>query len=129
MPRVESRSTDITVDLDGQSIPAVDGEPVACSLVAAGETLFARSVKYHRPRGPYCFAAACSTCLMRVDGVPNVFTCRTPAKEGMRLERQNAFPSARLDLFAATDWMFPGGMNHHELLAGVPIAQEVMQVV
>jgi sarcosine oxidase subunit alpha len=74
-------------------------------------------------------AGECSHCLMRVDGVPNVFSCRTPAKEGMRLERQNSFPSARLDLFAATDWFFPHGMNHHELLAGVPVAQDVMAVV
>jgi sarcosine oxidase subunit alpha len=129
MPRVKSPPPDITVELDGQSIPARDGEPVACSLVAAGETLFARSVKYHRPRGPYCFAAACSTCLMRVDGVPNVFTCRTPAREGMRLERQNAFPSAEVDVFAATDWIFRKGLNHHTLFAGVPVAQDVMAVV
>jgi sarcosine oxidase subunit alpha len=129
MARLEPEGTDISIELDGQSLPAREGEPVACALIAAGEPLFARSVKYHRPRGPYCFAAACSTCLMRVDGVPNVFTCRTPAREGMRLERQNAFPSARLDVFAATDWFFPRGMNHHELLTGVPIAHEVMQVV
>lgn len=129
MPRLDAEATDISIELDGQAYPAKAGEPVACSLVAAGEPLFARSVKYHRPRGPYCFAAACSSCLMRVDGVPNVFTCRTPAREGMRLERQNAFPTARLDLFAATDWFFPGGMNHHELLAGVPVAQDVMAVV
>jgi sarcosine oxidase subunit alpha len=129
MPRVKSPPPDITVELDGQSIPAREGEPVACSLVAAGEALFARSVKYHRPRGPYCFAAACSTCLMRVDGVPNVFTCRTPAHEGMRLERQNAFPSAEVDVFAATDWIFRKGLNHHTLFAGVPVAQEVMAVV
>jgi sarcosine oxidase subunit alpha len=129
MPRLDAEGPSISIELDGQTLPARDGEPVACSLIAAGEPLFARSVKYHRPRGPYCFAAACSSCLMRVDGVPNVFTCRTPAKEGMRLERQNAFPSARLDLFAATDWLFPFGMNHHEMLAGVPIAQDVMAVV
>ncbi|MBK7865048.1 MAG: (2Fe-2S)-binding protein [Archangiaceae bacterium] len=129
VPRLASEGREISIELDGQTLPARQGEPVACSLIAAGEPLFARSVKYHRPRGPYCFAAACSSCLMRVDGVPNVFTCRTEATQGMRLERQNAFPSARLDVFAATDWFFPGGMNHHELLAGVPIAQDVMAVV
>src|SRR5687767_13018978 len=109
MPRLDSQGTDIEVELDGEMIPARAGEPVACSLIAAGHPLFARSIKYHRPRGPYCFAAACSTCLMRVDGVPNIFTCRTPARAGMRLERQNAFPSAELDVFAATDWFFPHG--------------------
>lgn len=129
MPRLDDQATDITIELDGQMIPARRGEPVACSLIAAGEPLFARSIKYHRPRGPYCFAAACSTCLMRVDGSPNVFTCRTPAEQGMRLERQNAFPSANTDIFRATDWIFPHGFSHHELFAGVPIAQDVMAVV
>ncbi|MBL8949793.1 MAG: (2Fe-2S)-binding protein [Myxococcaceae bacterium] len=129
MPRLDPAATDVSIELDGQPWPAKAGEPVACSLVAAGEPLFSRSVKYHRPRGAYCFAAACSSCLMRVDGVPNVFTCRTPAREGMRLERQNAFPSARLDVFAVTDWVFPNGMNHHEMFAGVPVAQDVMAVV
>ena len=102
---------------------------MACSLWAAGEKVFSRSIKYHRPRGPFCFSGACAQCLMRVDGVPNVHTCRTPAAPGMRLERQNAFPSAKLDLFGLTDWLFPRGMNHHEMFAGVPIAEQVMQKV
>ena len=114
------------MDLEGESIPAIEGEPVACSLIAAGENVLSRSVKYHRPRGPYCFAAACSHCLMRVDGLPNVYTCRTPAKEGMRLERQNAYPSAKVDIFETIDWFFPKRLDHHEMFAGVPVAEDVM---
>ncbi len=129
MPRLDSTPTDISVEIDGQLVPAKAGEPVACSLWAAGEKVFSRSIKYHRPRGPFCFSGACAQCLMRVDGVPNVHTCRTPAAPGMRLERQNAFPSAKLDLFGLTDWLFPRGMNHHEMFAGVPIAEQVMQKV
>jgi sarcosine oxidase, subunit alpha len=129
MRRVDSAPANISIELDGQAVPARDGEPLACALIAAGHTLFARSVKYHRPRGPYCLAAACSQCLMRVDGVPDVFTCRTPARDGMRLERQNVFPTAGLDVFQATDWVFFKGLNHHELFAGVPVAQEVMAAV
>ena len=72
MPRLDSTPTDISVELDGQLVPAKAGEPVACSLWAAGEKVFSRSIKYHRPRGPFCFSGACSQCLMRVDGVPNV---------------------------------------------------------
>lgn len=117
------------MDLEGEAIPAVEGEPVACSLIAAGESVFARSIKYHRPRGAFCFAAACSHCLMRVDGQPNVYTCRTPARAGMRLERQNAFPSAKVDLFETIDWFFPRGLDHHEMFAGVPVAEQVMAKV
>jgi sarcosine oxidase subunit alpha len=123
------RGRAITVELDGETLPAVEGEPVACSLLAAGESLFARSIKYHRPRGPYCFSAACSHCLMRVDGVPNVYTCRTPARAGMRLERQNAYPSVKVDLFQSIDWLFPRGLDHHAMFAGVPVAEQVMAKV
>lgn len=129
MPRLVPPQRPVTIDLDGEPIAAEEGEPAACSLLAAGESLFSRSVKYHRPRGPFCFSGACSNCLMRVDGTPNVFTCRTPVRSGMRLERQNVFPSARLDLFSATDWLFPGGLDHHEMLAGVPVASAVMAKV
>jgi sarcosine oxidase subunit alpha len=99
---------------------------VACALLAAGETIFSRSPKYHRPRGPFCLEGACAQCLMRVDGVPNLPTCRVPVRAGMRVERQNAYPTAKFDIFAATDWFFPRGLNHHELFAGVPVAEKVM---
>jgi sarcosine oxidase subunit alpha len=129
LPDASPRGRAITVDLEGEAVPAVEGEPVACSLIAAGEAVFARSIKYHRPRGAYCFAAACSHCLMRVDGLPNVYTCRTPARAGMKLERQNAFPSAKVDLFGTIDWFFPRGLDHHEMFAGVPVAEQVMAKV
>lgn len=129
LPDASPRGKAITVDLEGEAVPAIEGEPVACSLVAAGEAMFARSIKYHRPRGAFCFAAACSHCLMRVDGLPNVYTCRTPARAGMKLERQNAFPSAKVDVFATIDWFFPGGLDHHEMFAGVPVAEQVMAKV
>ncbi|MCP3138094.1 2Fe-2S iron-sulfur cluster-binding protein [Pyxidicoccus xibeiensis] len=129
LPDAPPRGRAITVDLEGESIPAIEGEPVACSLLAADEPMLARSVKYHRPRGPFCFAAACSHCLMRVDGLPNVYTCRTPAREGMKLERQNAYPSAKVDVFETIDWFFPRGLDHHEMFAGVPVAEQVMAKV
>jgi sarcosine oxidase subunit alpha len=66
---------------------------------------------------------------MRVDGVPNLYTCQVPAKNGMRVQRQNAYPSAETDVFRAIDWMFPHGMDHHQMFAGVPIAEKVMAKV
>ena len=119
----------ITLDLEGHPVPAREGESAAAALLAAGETVFSRSVKYHRPRAPYCMSGACSHCLMRVDGVPNVFTCCVPARPGMRLERQNAYPSVEHDVFGAIDWIFPHGLDHHEMFAGVPVAEQVMAKV
>lgn len=126
LPGSPKRGKDITIDLEGEAIPAVEGEPVAAALAAAGEGLLARSIKYHRPRGAFCFSGGCSHCLMRVDGVPNVQTCRVPARAGMKLERQNAYPSGKLDVFGAVDFLFPQGMDHHEMFAGVPVVEQVM---
>jgi sarcosine oxidase subunit alpha len=47
----------------------------------------------------------------------------------MRLERQNALPDANLDLLRASDFFFHSWFNHHEFLAGVPIAETVLQKV
>jgi sarcosine oxidase subunit alpha len=119
----------VTVDFEGEPVPAQEGEPVAVSLLAAGHQVLARSVKYHRPRGAFCLAAACSQCLMRVDGTPNLFSCRVPTRGGMRLQRQNSYPSAKVDVFAAIDWLFPEGLDHHAMFAGVPVADRVMAKV
>jgi sarcosine oxidase subunit alpha len=112
---------EIKLDYEGEPIPAREGEPVAVSLLAAGVEVFSRSAKYHRPRGAYCLTGRCSNCLMRVDGAPNVATCRTPARDGLRVERQNAYPSASHDVFAAIDWMYPKGLDHHSMFAGIPV--------
>jgi sarcosine oxidase subunit alpha len=67
--------------------------------------------------------------LARVDDVPNVMTCRVPAEEGTRVETQNVAGTRETDLLRAADWFFPEGMNHHELLAGVPGAGRMMQAM
>ena len=49
---------------------------------------------------------------MNVDGTPNVRTCITPARAGMRVKRQNAYPSLEHDWLALTqrfDWLMPVG--------------------
>lgn len=54
-------------------------------------------------------------------------TCRARAREGTEVTTQNSLGSRNVDLLRMTDWFFPEGMNHHELLAGVPGLQSVMQ--
>ncbi len=127
MLRLQPPRHPVTLHLDGRPVAAERGEPAVASLVAAGYAALARSPKFHRPRGPACLRAACDGCLARVDGVPNVMTCRVAAHEGMRIETQNVVGSRETDLLRMADWFFPQGMNHHELLAGVPGLQGVMQ--
>jgi len=119
----------ITLHVDGHAVPAIAGEPVAVALAASGRYVFARSVKYHRPRGPVCFSGRCDGCLMRIDGIGNVMTCRAPARDGMHVETQNVIGSAESDLLSATDWFFPGGMNHHEMFTANKLVNRAMQKV
>src|SRR5256885_15768684 len=90
----------ITFEFEGQSIPAFEGDSVAAALFAAGRRIFTRSFKYHRPRGLLCCAGRCPNCMMNVDGAPNVRTCVTPARAGMQVRAQNAWPSLETDALA-----------------------------
>lgn len=119
----------IHLEVEGERIPAREGEPLTAALLASGIDLLSRGVKYHRARGPYCLTGRCAHCLMRVDGEPNVTACLTPVRDGMRVERQNAFPSVNVDIFTTIDWMYPRGLDHHSLFPGVPMVEKVVAKV
>ena len=68
---------------------AREGEPIAMALAAAGIRVFRTTEKLHEPRGVYCSMGRCSDCMMIVDGQPNVRTCVTLVKDGMRVEVQH----------------------------------------
>ena len=95
-----------------QTIEAQPGDTVASALYRAGRRIFSRGFKYHRPRGLLCVSGKCPNCLMNVNGVPNVRTCVTPAREGMLVRPQNASPSLEHDRLAVSqrfDWLMPVG--------------------
>jgi sarcosine oxidase subunit alpha len=98
-PRVtpDGLKTPITFTFDERPIEAYEGDTVAAALFAVGVRIFSRSFKYHRPRGLLCCAGRCPNCLMNVDGTPNVRTCVTPARAGMQVRHQNAWPSLDRD--------------------------------
>jgi sarcosine oxidase subunit alpha len=127
MPRLRPPRDPVTIQFEGEPVLAERGEPAAVALIAAGHLALARSPKFHRPRGPACLRGACDGCLARVDDEPNIMTCRVPAAEGMRIEAQNVIGSKDTDLLRVADWFFPDGLNHHELFAGVPGLQQVLQ--
>src|SRR5438128_2589653 len=104
------------ISLDGAPIEAQAQDTVAAALLRAGVTTFTRSIKYHRPRGPFCFAGSCGQCLMRIDGLPSLPACRVRVAEGMRCERQNGPLGVENDLFRAADFLFPDGLDHHHLM-------------
>lgn len=84
----EDSPTEVTIYCDGQALPAKKGEPIAAALLAAGVRIFRYTAKQDRPRGIFCGIGRCTDCVMTVDGQPNVRTCVTPVREGMRIETQ-----------------------------------------
>ncbi len=82
----EKRVVEFTYD--GQIVMGLEGEPIAIALEAAGVMVHRYTKKYHKPRGIFCAIGRCTDCVMVVDGKPNIRTCITPLKEGMRVQTQ-----------------------------------------
>ena len=79
----------LTVYLDGAPLSARQGDSAAAALLAHGIHTTRHTPVSGAPRGPYCLMGACFECLAVVDGQPGVQTCLTPARDGMRIERQH----------------------------------------
>lgn len=78
----------VWIEYDGQKIQAVEGEPIAAALLAAGIRVFRHTTKTGEPRGVFCGIGRCTDCMMVVNGRPNVRTCVTPVVKGMKVETQ-----------------------------------------
>lgn len=73
---------------DGKPMEGREGDSIEAALHANGVVTLAHSAELHRPRGFYCAIGNCSSCMMTVDGVPNVKTCITALREGMDVRTQ-----------------------------------------
>ena len=78
----------VTFIFEGRPIEGFEGEPIAAALHAAGIKVLRHSAKLNRPRGFFCAVGKCSSCLMEVDGVPNVFSCITKVRQGIQVRLQ-----------------------------------------
>lgn len=100
----------------GKKYYGVKGDTVATALYANGVRIFARSLKYHRPRGLYSMDGECSNTLMEVDGIPNVRCENTLLEEGMVVKEQNVKGSAERDYLGfldKMDWAMPAGFYYN----------------
>src|SRR3712207_6078668 len=100
----------MSISFEGRSVPVQPGDTIASALFRAGVRTFSRSFKYHRRRGLYVLSGDCPNCLVQVDGEAGVRAGLCRAREGQRLERQNAWPSAELDALELNDfahWALP----------------------
>ena len=78
----------VEIEVDGQLMLAREGEPIAAALVASGRLDLRYTEKRNEPRGLFCGIGRCTDCVMMVDGQPNVRTCVTPVRSGMKIRRQ-----------------------------------------
>jgi predicted molibdopterin-dependent oxidoreductase YjgC len=78
----------VNFSFDGKEMEGFAGEPIAMALHANGVRIYRITPEKKRPRGFFCAIGKCSSCFMVVDGVPNVRTCVTPLKRGMKIETQ-----------------------------------------
>ena len=74
---------------EGEEILAYEDEPIAAALHAEDITTLSHSLRFHRHRGFFCAIGKCSSCLMEVDGIPNIRICVEPAKEGSQVKLQS----------------------------------------
>ncbi|BBE30346.1 hypothetical protein OSSY52_04870 [Tepiditoga spiralis] len=74
---------------EGKEVYGYEGETIAASLHALGIWEYGEGAHSHTPRGLFCAIGHCSSCLMKVDGVPNTRICVTKIKEGMIVEKQH----------------------------------------
>ena len=125
----------MSIEFEGKAVEIQPGDSLASALYRDGVRVFSRSFKYHRPRGLYCLSGDCPNCLVTVDGEVNVRACMCEAKDGMKVSRQNAWPSVDRDALNVIDkghFLMPVGFYYK---AGVkpkfawPMAEGVIRRV
>jgi predicted molibdopterin-dependent oxidoreductase YjgC len=82
------RTHPVTIEVDGQSYVAHQGETIAAALLAAGQRVL-HTTETGLPRGIYCGMGVCHGCLVTVNGVPNVRACMTEVEPGLKIETQH----------------------------------------
>ncbi|MDN2580405.1 sarcosine oxidase subunit alpha family protein [Aquibium sp. ELW1220] len=98
------RSRSISFRFDGKRYAGHPGDTLASALLANGVSLFARSFKYHRPRGVIAAGVdepnALVTVLRGEVREPNLPATQVEIVDGLVAESQNRFPSLERDVGA-----------------------------
>lgn len=97
---VIDRGTPLTFTWNGRRFSGYAGDTIASALAAAGERVFSRSLKYHRPRGLLTVDANDPGCFVEVDGEPNVPGAHRRVAPGIAVTAQGVWPSLRFDVKA-----------------------------
>ncbi len=114
-----NRKQTVSFRFEGRTLQAHPGDTIGSALLASGVEIFSRSFKYHRRRGLLCVSGKCPSCLMNVNGIPNVRVCTEPVRERDEVRSQHCWPSLRWDLFALIeklDFLLPVGFYYKTLI-------------
>jgi methylglutamate dehydrogenase subunit C len=114
----------IAFRFDGQRMRGLAGDTLASALLANGQRVVGRSLKYHRPRGIVTSGAEEPCALVEVLS-PNGREPNRPAttlelREGLEIESQNRWPSLRFDALAVNDLLsrfLPAGFYYKTFMA------------
>ena len=96
----------------GRSLQGFAGDTLASALLASGQTVLARSFKYHRPRGLWGYGAEEPNAILDVrfpDGRhdPNARATMVSLEEGMAVTTVHGWPSADRDVYGFIDRLHP----------------------
>ncbi len=75
----------VLIIVDGQSLVARAGEPLATALLTNGILKMRNSPNQQTPRGAFCLMGVCQECAVYVDNMLQQ-ACMTPVREGMVVE-------------------------------------------
>jgi predicted molibdopterin-dependent oxidoreductase YjgC len=84
---------EVVVLLDGESITADEGEPVAAILLRHQPFISRHTPISGTPRAPFCMMGACFDCLVEIDGETSIRSCVARARGGMAITRQICRPN------------------------------------
>ncbi|MCW5891386.1 MAG: (2Fe-2S)-binding protein [bacterium] len=105
---------------NGQLRFAYRGDTIVSALLAAGERVFSRSFKYHRPRGVLSATYHDPGCLVQVGDEPNVRGAHRRVGVAFDVRAQNVWPSLRWDLRAVNQLLgrfLPPGFYYKTFMA------------
>jgi sarcosine oxidase, subunit alpha len=94
---VINRAEPLEFTWNGRRFRGYAGDTIVSALAAAGERVFSRSLKYHRPRGLLTASFHDPGCMVQVGDEPNVRGAHRLATDGLLVASQNTWPSLRLD--------------------------------
>ena len=79
-----TRGREVSIEVDGESVTAHEGETVAMALYASGRRAVRQSSRLAAPRGVFCNMGICYECLIYV-GPRALRSCMVPVVDGMQV--------------------------------------------